>query len=320
MTWQLLSPMKGLAVLIVVLALCTPICIQCFGQDISISFELTVPYDADTYDTFNKVEDDFGAGAVFPYKLLFVPTTDNICADDAGDSGATVSCESLAASDVGSCGMFCQSSFDQINTVLDDLSNIEAAGYTATGITTMAGTDRYITFDDYVSAAEHSIAGTATSFDSSIELLYKSSCQTNIDGTGGTGAGAGGTDTTDKVVCQSAVYQLDLDVDPFDEDGVKWLKKSRDIMDKYNKDDATQFKMYLANGAGVTYDAEEAVYGASPAIIGCTMAVVFCLMAFAFGSIVAPLRSVATLCLTLSFVFGLLVLVYQVPRAAHRDP
>ena len=83
-------------------------------------------------------------------------------------------------------------------------------------------------------------------------------------------------------------------------------------MVRYNKDDATQFKMYLANGAGVTYDAEEAVYGAFPAIIGCTMAVVFCLMAFAFGSIVAPLRSVATLCLTLSFVFGLLVLVYQV--------
>lgn len=299
MTWQLLSPWKGLAVLVVVLALCTPVCIQCFNQDISISFELTVPYDSDTYHTFNHVEDDFGAGAVFPYKLLFVPTSDDICAEDAGDDAATLSCASLSS--VGSCGLFCQTGFDQMNKVLDDLSSIEAAGYSATGVTTMAGLDRYITFDDYVSAAKHSAQGTATSFDSSIELLYESSCQTNLKDDG----------DDEKVLCESTVYQINLDIDPFDQDGVEWLKKARDVLDKYEKDSSVQFKMYLANGAGITYDAEEAVYGAFPAIIGCTMAVVFCLMGFAFGSIVAPLRSVATLCLTLSFVFGLLVLVYQ---------
>ena len=117
--------------------------------------------------------------------------------------------------------------------MLDDISAIDSAGYTATGITTMAGVDHYITFDDYVSAVEHSIAGSATSYDSSIELLYKSSCQTNVDGSY-TGADDGsGDDQTVKVLCQSAVYQLDLDVDPFNEDGVKWLKKTRDVIDRY---------------------------------------------------------------------------------------
>ena len=41
------------------------------------------------------------------------------------------------------------------------------------------------------------------------------------------------------------------------------------------------------------------------------MSVVFVLMGVAFQSLVAPLRSVLTLCLTLSFCFGFMVLVYQ---------
>ena len=173
MTWQLLAPRKGLAVLVLVLALCTPICIQCLNQKISISFTLTVPYNSDTYTTFSDVEDGFGAGAVccqpkvspavctrshadvysdfvcgthrthaertksltlysppkvFPYKLLFVPTSDDICIDDTGDDAAAYSCASLTSLEPNatvSCGLFCQSGFDQINLVLSKLSTIK---------------------------------------------------------------------------------------------------------------------------------------------------------------------------------------------------
>lgn len=69
--------------------------------------------------------------------------------------------------------------------------------------------------------------------------------------------------------------------------------------------------LYLALGAGVTYDAVNEVYESFYLIITVTLSVVFVLMGVAFQSLVAPLRSVLTLCLTLSFCFGFMVLVYQ---------
>lgn len=54
-----------------------------------------------------------------------------------------------------------------------------------------------------------------------------------------------------------------------------------------------------------------AVYAAFPRLVAATLATVFVLLAVAFQSLVAPLRSVATLALTLATVFGCAVLVYQ---------
>lgn len=76
---------------------------------------------------------------------------------------------------------------------------------------------------------------------------------------------------------------------------------------------------YLRFGAAMSYDVATDVYNAFPTIILVTLALVFVLMAFAFNSIVAPIRSVLTLALTLSFVYGLAVLVYQHGAFAFLD-
>jgi hypothetical protein len=99
LAWNTLTPKKGLAIIIVVIAFCAPISSYCLDQHISIrscrwsapeksltraplfSFDLTVPEGSKPYTVFEDVDDAFGAGSVFPYKLLFVPTAD-LCADE----------------------------------------------------------------------------------------------------------------------------------------------------------------------------------------------------------------------------------------------
>jgi uncharacterized membrane protein YdfJ with MMPL/SSD domain len=109
---------------------------------------------------------------------------------------------------------------------------------------------------------------------------------------------------------QRATYAMfTLETDPYSLDGIDWLKDCRDLLDslqkKYNLD------LYLVYGATVTYDAVQAVYDVFPIVITVTLVVVFVFMAIAFLSIVAPLRLVGTIVLTLTFCYGLAVLVYQ---------
>jgi len=103
-----------------------------------------------------------------------------------------------------------------------------------------------------------------------------------------------------------------LAVDPFSEEGTTWLTDSRTkIEDLQNADVLSGFDVWISDGAGVEWDAVQEVYDVFPFMIVCTLLVVFALMGFFFKSIVVPLRSVFSILLTLGFVFGLTVLVYQ---------
>lgn len=294
LTNVLLDPKKGIAILLAITALCTPICMRCFDQKISISFELTVPSTAHTYDVFEHVQDDFGAGAVFPYQLLFVPT-------EAGKSRCDdwSYCQALVGnSNLDSCGVMCPEAFNDINTILRHLQKDADKPMTVTGITTLNGQN--VTAMDYVTALAKSQGvpglGHMTSYDDSVLLLFSSFCPP-----------AAVNSTTS--ACAATAVQIDLGLDPFSLDGVDWLIDARDSLKDSEK--KFPFKLYLSQSASITYDAQQAVYDSFPMIIIVTLSVVFVLMAVAFQSLVAPIRSVLTLCLTLSFVFGLLVLVYQ---------
>ena len=54
----------------------------------------------------------------------------------------------------------------------------------------------------------------------------------------------------------------------------------------------------------VEYDAVEAVYDMFPLMIGVTLSLVFLLMGGAFHSIVAPMRSVGSIMITLAVCYG----------------
>uniref|UniRef100_A0A7S2K5X9 Membrane transport protein MMPL domain-containing protein n=2 Tax=Leptocylindrus danicus TaxID=163516 RepID=A0A7S2K5X9_9STRA len=103
-----------------------------------------------------------------------------------------------------------------------------------------------------------------------------------------------------------------LNTDPYDGDGIKWLDDARDLLDDFGKSGQLQgFQVVLQNGATVTHDAIDDVYNCFPMMIGVTLVVVFVLVGAFFRSVNAPLRSVFTIGLTLMFVYGLAVLVYQ---------
>jgi len=239
---------------------------------------------------------------VFPYKLLFVPKNATAFAAVCGNT-QTFSTE---CTDEQPCslGFMCQDAFDQVNEVLSSIEIVGAPHSTVSaylGISQLNGT---IPMSDYTAAFYAKRFGQPlTPYQSSIMLLYGSSCESNLPSlTGGSGGGN---------MCTSTVVSVLLEEDPYSIEGVDWLKAVRSEMDTLSAADDFLFDLFLGNGAGTTYDVTTAVYDSFPLIVVVTLGTVFALMALAFQSLVAPLRSVATLALTLAFVFGLAVLVYQ---------
>jgi uncharacterized membrane protein YdfJ with MMPL/SSD domain len=245
------------------------------------------------------VEDGFGAGAVFPYKLLFVPKDPAAFSSVCGNTQTLASC-----TDDQPCskGFMCQEAFDQVNAVL---SSIEIAGAPHSAVSAFLGVSQLngaIPMEDYAAAFYAKLhSQSLTAYQSSIMLMYESSCESDLPSL--TGSSEGGN------LCESTVVSVLLEKDPYSIAGVEWLQAVRAELDSLSAFD--DFDLYLGNGAGTTYDVTTAVYDSFPLIVVVTLGTVFALMAVAFQSLVAPLRSVATLALTLAFVFGLAVLVYQ---------
>jgi uncharacterized membrane protein YdfJ with MMPL/SSD domain len=103
-----------------------------------------------------------------------------------------------------------------------------------------------------------------------------------------------------------------LGVDPFSDDGTRWLQDARETIDRLEKGGLLSgIKVHIQGSAAIAVDAVDSVLDSFPTVIGVTMLVVFVLMGLFFGSVVVPLRSVVSISMTLGFVFGLAVLVYQ---------
>ena len=117
----------------------------------------------------------------------------------------------------------------------------------------------------------------------------------------------------DNLESASATYATTiLNVDPFSNDGTDWLVSARDIVaDLEASGSLMGIKVYFVDGAGIEYDAVTQVYDVFPVLITATLATVFVLMGVFFRSVVVPIRSVVSIALTLMFVFGLTVLIYQ---------
>jgi len=322
LAWFLLNPWRGgICVLAATCALAAPVCMHALSVDMSISFDMSVPSGSKTYETFKDIEKGFGAGAVFPYSLLFVPknsSTMDPCQGAVFDPGTPSLCSlsklSGELSDDTKCrnGFMCPLVFDSLNSALQTLeTNGEQDSEIAqfAGITALDGSP--VMYADYVAALEREkgIRGQKlTSFDRSILLLYESFCEV----TNHTAVMSASSPSPPSVnLCAATYFTVMLSKDPFSTEGVDWLKEARKTLDDLSGEDGALFDFYLGYGAGTTYDVTTAVYDSFPLIIGVTLATVFVLMGVAFRSLVAPVRSVLTLALTLAFVYGLLVLVYQ---------
>ena len=262
---QLLVPLRGVVVLLCVVALMTPIMVHFVNIQTSIAFDLMLPTDAPSLKTYNDVSASFGPGQLSPYKLLFDGTKTN--------------------TPVGS-----EAAFQTMQVVITTLQELSASAskFSFSGIVALGGP---VSFQEYTAALQ------------CVEK-FGDNCPSEPSR-----AIAALAETLNNPAGTATYVSVTLAVDPFSNDGTDWLVDARDKLDKLTGIDGLD--IYLVDGAGTTYDAVDDVYKVFPIMIAVTLSTVFVLMGCFFRSVVVPIRSVISICLTLAFVFGLSVLVYQ---------
>lgn len=103
-----------------------------------------------------------------------------------------------------------------------------------------------------------------------------------------------------------------LSENSFTDASVEWLVQSRSLLDSLQKNgDLKNYTVSLQGGASIEYDAEQAVEKGLNTMVFVTLLCVFIITSLFLRSIVAPLRSVLSIAITVATVYGLVVLVYE---------
>jgi hypothetical protein len=109
----------------------------------------------------------------------------------------------------------------------------------------------------------------------------------------------------------TAVVEFGLDVDEWGAAGTTWLIAAQ----RHFKDGCggryPDCQFFIAMGAAIDIDISNTVYDHFPITIGAVGGLVFVLMLIAFRSVVLAIKSVTTITITLSLVYGLAKFVYQ---------
>ena len=98
--------------------------------------------------------------------------------------------------------------------------------------------------------------------------------------------------------------------DPFGSYVEDWIKDTREILAGY--EDSSGFKIHLAGGSTEVVDSVDLVYKMFPLMIGIIVVIVYVLIALMFKSVFIPLRLIITIGLTLSWIYGLTALIFDV--------
>lgn len=106
----------------------------------------------------------------------------------------------------------------------------------------------------------------------------------------------------------ATVMSVTLNVDPFSEKGLEWLKMARVAIGGM---DLGNVQVHIDGSSAIAHDAVDAVYNSFPVMMLTTCGIVFCLIGWYFKSFVAPLRSLLSIGITVSVSFGLAVAVFQ---------
>jgi len=103
-----------------------------------------------------------------------------------------------------------------------------------------------------------------------------------------------------------------LRLNPFDEDGQRWIRAMRDAMSARQVYNGTEIgQMELTGVACEQMDGAASTFAAFPKMILVTLAIVVVVIGFAFKSISVPIRAVMCLVWMLAIVFGAAAYIYQ---------
>eukprot|EP00511_Aplanochytrium_stocchinoi_P004396 CAMPEP_0204832988 /NCGR_PEP_ID=MMETSP1346-20131115/15372_1 /ASSEMBLY_ACC=CAM_ASM_000771 /TAXON_ID=215587 /ORGANISM="Aplanochytrium stocchinoi, Strain GSBS06" /LENGTH=731 /DNA_ID=CAMNT_0051965175 /DNA_START=257 /DNA_END=2452 /DNA_ORIENTATION=- len=102
---------------------------------------------------------------------------------------------------------------------------------------------------------------------------------------------------------------INLNIAPFSAEGSEWLEKVRDAFGAQSQKDGYEY--FLGGGDVAGHDMVQKVFDVFPVVAGGILTAVALICAFTFRSVIVPLRAVFTICLTLIFIYGTGVLVYE---------
>jgi len=297
-------------------------------------FSLVTPRGAACSLAYNQVIQTFGSGADAPYQLLLTPraTTSHMAAAaesanayaraDAGAAAtstvASSTVASHAAADAVASTVASQPFFDDTNALIRYLASRNASSthgplielswlMSVTGLHLpkwLTGGDKEvwlpISYNNYthLEGVTH-IAGRPTQLGPELRMLWDQQVS-KADGN------------------RTMLLGVRLPFDPFGDQGKAWLQDMRNAMSDAATDPECECTtaldveaMQLAGGGSGILDAIATVYEALPLMIGMIFSTAFAIILFAFRSLAVPLRAVVSIALTVGWVYGFLIWVYQ---------
>jgi len=106
--------------------------------------------------------------------------------------------------------------------------------------------------------------------------------------------------------------QVALKLNPFTDDGKKWISAMRDAMDHATSFNGTKVGQMHLGGIGPTQmDGAAQTFASFPLMVGVTLIIVCVVIGLAFRSIMVPVRAVVCIIWMLAIVFGAAVFIYQ---------
>ncbi|MHA1406429.1 MAG: MMPL family transporter [Candidatus Heimdallarchaeaceae archaeon] len=116
----------------------------------------------------------------------------------------------------------------------------------------------------------------------------------------------------------TTMVEIQTSFDPFGDYSEDWVKQTRVIIKDF--EEKTGYEIHLAEGSTSMVDAIDRVYELFPIMISITIIVVYILIAIMFKSAFIPLRLIITVGLTLSWIYGLTIMVFKTAFFARLFP
>ena len=275
-------------------------------MDMVHSFNLLLPRTADSFSAYNAVLSNFGASNVFMSNLLVIPRDGNAVMSPAffnrSHDYITFLKAELAGTEFEDTkfeGMMwsCEAgnALSQVNTIVPDMPPL------ADGCRIHFHT---------VDWALHNTWPSDLKLD--IEFIVYS-----LGLTGGTQMlqnmawEAVGTMLNGTQQATSLAVLLPKEIDAMSPKGGKWIELMRSSIDKLQRQYGDVDDVFLCKGDIMFHDVVNLVFHMFPFVLAAILGVVFVLVGFFFCSFLVPLRSVLTVTMTLAWVYGFTILVYQ---------
>jgi len=331
LTKHLLHPYKSVIIILVISNVLVPIAQNVTRLKTSISFDLALPASSPSVQTLERLGETFGTGRLAPYRILFDSHAANftmtsakgfeimhkvlnqLIAIDDGDDDSDLLMDTAVIPEVDvwtNAWMETISSFSQSEKEIDRTNHTEQEQrHQELLLTRNSSKKNKFNLKQKPHSSTTQYNGIAMV--KNVQIPHEVYAAAKLCALVEKPYCAIETLHTLQYVDQAAtshdhyatyVVASFVEKNAFSEEGLAWLKAARATIDSSS---LAGVQVHIAGSAAIASDAVNAVMDAFPFVIGLTLSIVFLLLSICFQSIVAPLRSILSITMTLGFSFGI---------------